>query len=185
VPKLEVASDEAWQDCLGVSPQTEDISGDEYVRELRIPVTAAEQVQITWDVTDDSVRVRHHRDGRIVSDLFREMATLLTVAKLGSVRKSSSSLAPTAGPGAPVSKFFLRSSSRTRCCARETHSSAAVGARCGPPTRNTGSSPFPIGPIGEAGSAPERAGSPTPMNLFNCRLSQAARPDGFVSCAPR
>ncbi|MBB2943514.1 hypothetical protein FB565_003227 [Actinoplanes lutulentus] len=83
MPKLEIASDEAWLDCLGVSPKAEDISGDEYVRELRIPVTDAEQVQITWDVTEDSVRVCHHRDGRIVFDLFREMATLLTVAKTG------------------------------------------------------------------------------------------------------
>ncbi|MBL7259327.1 hypothetical protein [Paractinoplanes lichenicola] len=83
MPELEVASDEAWLDCLGVSPKTEGISGGEYVRELRIPVTDAEQVQITWDVTDDSVRVRHHRDGGIVFDMFREMATLLTVAKTG------------------------------------------------------------------------------------------------------
>jgi hypothetical protein len=81
VPKLEVVSDEAWLHCLGVSPRTEEISGDEYVRELRIPVTDAEQVQITWDLTDDSVRVRHHRDGRVVFDLFRELATLLTVVR--------------------------------------------------------------------------------------------------------
>jgi hypothetical protein len=85
VPKLEVAADQAWLACLGVLPETEAVSGDEYVRELRVPIADAEEVQITWDVTDDSVRVRHHRDGRIVSDLFREMATLLTVAGTGSV----------------------------------------------------------------------------------------------------
>ncbi|MBU2664198.1 hypothetical protein KOI35_11915 [Actinoplanes bogorensis] len=81
--ELVVADDEAWRDCLGVSPMAEDISGDEYVRELRIPGPDAELVQVTWDVTDDSVRIRHHRDGRIVADLFREMATLLTVARTG------------------------------------------------------------------------------------------------------
>ncbi|WP_250030262.1 hypothetical protein [Paractinoplanes maris] len=59
------------------------MTGDEFVRELRFPVSDVEEVQITWDVTDDSVRVRHRRDGRVVCDLFREMATLLTVAGTG------------------------------------------------------------------------------------------------------
>lgn len=85
MPKLEVADDQAWLACLGVPPDTEEISGDEYVRELTVPVTDAEEVQITWDVTDDSVGIRHRRDGRVVSDLFREMATLLTVTGTGSV----------------------------------------------------------------------------------------------------
>ncbi|MGK5682694.1 hypothetical protein [Actinoplanes sp. URMC 104] len=84
MPNLEVAADEAWLACLGVAPGTEDVSGDEYVRELRVPVAEGEEVQITWDVTDDSVRVRHRRGGRVVADLFREMATLLTVAATGS-----------------------------------------------------------------------------------------------------
>lgn len=87
MPKLEVAADKAWAACLGVSPETHDVSGDEYVREVRVPIADAEEVRITWDVTEDSVRVRHHRDGRIVSDLFREMATLLTVTETGSVRE--------------------------------------------------------------------------------------------------
>src|SRR5512142_2720344 len=85
MPKLDVAADEDWLACLGVSPETEGVSGDEYVQELRVPISDAEEVQVTWDVTDDSVRVRHHRGGRIVFDLFREMATLLTVAGTGSV----------------------------------------------------------------------------------------------------
>ena len=85
MPKLEVATDHAWAACLGVSPEIEPVPGDEYVREVRVPVADAEEVQITWDVTDGSVRVRHHRRGSIVSDLFREMATLLTVTGTGSV----------------------------------------------------------------------------------------------------
>jgi hypothetical protein len=83
VPKLEVAADQNWLDCLGVSPEAEVVSDDEYVRGARVPIADAEEVQFTWDLTDDSVRVRHHRDGQIVSDLFREMATLLTVIESG------------------------------------------------------------------------------------------------------
>lgn len=83
--RLEVADDKSWLACLGVLPATEEVSGDEFVQEVRVPVTDTEEVQITWDVTDDSVRVRHRRDGRIVSDLFRETATLLTVAGTGSI----------------------------------------------------------------------------------------------------
>ncbi|WIM99879.1 hypothetical protein ACTOB_003546 [Actinoplanes oblitus] len=84
MPNLVVAADQDWLACLGVPPDTEEVSGDEYVREVRVPVSEAEEFQLTWDVTDDSVRVRHHRDGRIVTDLFREMATLLTVVRTGS-----------------------------------------------------------------------------------------------------
>ena len=84
MPRLEVADDQAWLASLGVLPETEEATGDEYVRELRIPITDAEEVQITWDVTDSSVRVRHHRSGRVVCDLYREMATLLTVVGTGS-----------------------------------------------------------------------------------------------------
>ena len=64
-------------------PDAEAVSGDEYVRELVYPVTGSEAVQVTWDVTDNSVRVRHRRGGVIVTDLHREMATLLTVAGVG------------------------------------------------------------------------------------------------------
>lgn len=79
-----MSDDQAWLACFGVLPETEASSGDEWVREVRIPVTHAEEVHITWDLTDNSVRLRHHRDGSIVCDLFREMATRLTVIALGS-----------------------------------------------------------------------------------------------------
>lgn len=87
MPVLEVADDESWLASLGVFPQTEGATGDDYVRELRIPVGDAEEVQITWDVTDSSVRVRHHRSDVIVSDLFREFATFLTVVSRGPVKE--------------------------------------------------------------------------------------------------
>jgi len=84
VPRLEVADDQAWLASLGVLPQTEEATGAEYVRELRIPVNDSEEVQITWYDPDCSVRVRHHKGSGIVSDLYREMATLLTVVGTGS-----------------------------------------------------------------------------------------------------
>ncbi|WP_101523213.1 hypothetical protein [Nocardioides houyundeii] len=80
---LQVADDEAWRTALGVTPDVEAVSGDEYVRELVYPVTGGEAVHLTWDVTDNSVRVRHRRGGEIVTDLHRETATVLTVAGAG------------------------------------------------------------------------------------------------------
>jgi hypothetical protein len=85
VPGLEVADDTAWLDAFGVEPQTEEVSDDEYVRELRIPTDAAEELHITWDVTDGSVRVRHRRADSIVVDLYREQATLLGVERSGRI----------------------------------------------------------------------------------------------------
>ena len=87
MPVLQVADDESWLASLGVLPQIEDATGDDYVRELSIPVGDAEEIQVTWDLTDRSVRVRHHRSGVIVSDLFRELTTLLTVVNRGSFRE--------------------------------------------------------------------------------------------------
>lgn len=87
MPALEVSDDESWLASLGVLPQTEGATGNDYVRELSIPVGDAEEVQITWDVTDCSVRVRHYRSDAIVCDLFRELATLLTVVSRGPARE--------------------------------------------------------------------------------------------------
>jgi hypothetical protein len=84
VAQLDVAEDQAWLAALGVLPHAEKVSGDEFVRELIVPVSDTEEVRVTWDVTDSSVRVRHQRNGTIVCDLFREMATRLTVVGTGS-----------------------------------------------------------------------------------------------------
>lgn len=62
-----------------MTPRGESVSGDDLVRELVIAVSEDEDVLFTWDTTDDSVRVRHRRGGVVVVDLFRELATLLTV----------------------------------------------------------------------------------------------------------
>jgi len=85
MPGLEVADDAAWLDAFGVVPQTEEVSGDEYVRELRIPTDVAEELHITWDATDDSVRVRHRRADGVVVDLYREQATLLRAERNGTI----------------------------------------------------------------------------------------------------
>ncbi len=64
-----------------MTPAAEAISGDEFVREVIYPVPSSDEtVHVTWDVTDNSVRVRHRRGDVVVTDLRREMATLLTVA---------------------------------------------------------------------------------------------------------
>jgi hypothetical protein len=83
VSPLEVSDDESWLAALGVVPETEQATGDELVRELKIPVTDDEEVQLTWDITDSSVRLRYHRHGKIVTDLHRETAMLLTVTGRG------------------------------------------------------------------------------------------------------
>jgi hypothetical protein len=85
VPGLKVADDAEWLDAFGVVPQTEVSSGNEYVRELRILTGVAEELHITWDVTDDSVRVRHRRAEAVVVDLYREQATLLKAGRNGTI----------------------------------------------------------------------------------------------------
>lgn len=85
VPGLEVTDDATWLNAFGVVPQTEEASGDEYVRELRIPMDDAAELHITWDVTDGSVRVRHRRAEAVVVDLYREQATLLSAERNGTI----------------------------------------------------------------------------------------------------
>lgn len=81
---LQVADDEAWWASLGVAPAVATVSGDEFVREVVYPVTgSSETVHVTWDVTENSVRIRHRRGDVVVTDLHREMATLLTVGGIG------------------------------------------------------------------------------------------------------
>ena len=87
MPNLAVADEQAWLAALGVLPQPEESSANDFVQELVVPVSDSEEVRITWDVIDDSVRVRHHRGGTIVCDLFREMATVLTVSSQGATRE--------------------------------------------------------------------------------------------------
>ncbi|MDR7252424.1 hypothetical protein J2X46_001400 [Nocardioides sp. BE266] len=81
MPRLEAADDASWLDAFGFVPQTEEISGDAYVREIRVSTGVAEELHITWDVADDSVRVRHRGNERILVDLFREQATRLTIER--------------------------------------------------------------------------------------------------------
>lgn len=80
---LHVAGDEAWWTALGVMPEVEAGAGGEHVRGLVYPARGSETLHVTWDVHDNSVRVRHRRAGVTVTDLHREMATLLTVAGVG------------------------------------------------------------------------------------------------------
>ena len=74
-----VAEDEVWLSAFGVLPQVEEATGDDEVRELRVPVSATEELHITWDTTDRSVRVRYKRASDVIVDVFREQAALLTI----------------------------------------------------------------------------------------------------------
>lgn len=84
---LEVSGDEAWLDAFGVAPEVEASSGDEFVQEVTLPVSDIEDIVVSWDVTDASVRVRHRRRDTIVTDLFRETATLLAVMNEGALKE--------------------------------------------------------------------------------------------------
>lgn len=75
---LAVAPDDDWLTLLGVLPQTEEVTGDEFVRELRLPLAGADELHLTWDETDQSVRIRLRRGQEVIVDLYREQATLLT-----------------------------------------------------------------------------------------------------------
>jgi hypothetical protein len=79
VPVLEVSEDAWWLDAFGVVPQTEDVTCDEYVREVRIPADGGEELHVTWDTTDASVRIRFGRSGTVLLDLYRESASRVLV----------------------------------------------------------------------------------------------------------
>jgi hypothetical protein len=74
-----VADDEAWLSVFGVIPQAEEASGEKWVREVRIPVSATEELHVSWDVVERSVRVRWKRASEVIVDVYREQATLPTV----------------------------------------------------------------------------------------------------------
>ncbi|GAA1018821.1 MULTISPECIES: hypothetical protein [Amycolatopsis] len=74
-----VAEDEVWFSVFDVLPRTEEATGDDFVREVRIPVSETEELHLSWDATHRSVRFRHRRESDIVVDVYREHATLLTI----------------------------------------------------------------------------------------------------------
>lgn len=84
MPNLALPDDDAWLTTFGELPRTEEASGDEFVQEIVLRSSDAEELHITWDEMHCSVRVRHRKDGRIVADLFRELATRITVSDEGS-----------------------------------------------------------------------------------------------------
>jgi hypothetical protein len=74
-----IADDDVWLSAFGAAPQTEEASGDDFVREVRVPLSATEELHVTWDVIHQSVPFRYARAAEVVVDIFRERATLLTV----------------------------------------------------------------------------------------------------------
>ncbi|WP_410675928.1 hypothetical protein [Amycolatopsis sp. cmx-4-68] len=53
-----VADDEAWLTVFGVVPRAEETSDETWVREVQVPVSATEELHVSWDVVERSVRVR-------------------------------------------------------------------------------------------------------------------------------
>ena len=84
MPTLDVADDDFWLTWLGVVPQASEVSGDDFVQELRVPISESEELHVTWDITADSVRIRYRLGDEIVVDVLRELATLLTVEVIAS-----------------------------------------------------------------------------------------------------
>jgi hypothetical protein len=76
---LVVADDAAWLAAFGVLPRVEEVTGDEDVREIQLPISESEDLHLTWDVPDASVRIRYRWNARVVVNVFRKLATLLTV----------------------------------------------------------------------------------------------------------
>ena len=74
-----VADDDVWLSAFGVLPQAEEASGDDWVREVRVPVSLTGELHLSWDVVHQSVRVRYTLASDLIVDVYREQATLLTV----------------------------------------------------------------------------------------------------------
>ena len=75
-----VADDPTWERRFGVLPRWESAADDDFVRELSVPVNDdGLDIQLTWDETDQSVRIRLRSGGRMLLDLFRDEVSLLTL----------------------------------------------------------------------------------------------------------
>lgn len=81
-----VATDDVWDASLGVLPQAEEVSGDDFVREIRFPISTSEELHLTWDSTDASVRIRYLREHALIVDIYCEHATLLTTEQVDKER---------------------------------------------------------------------------------------------------
>ena len=74
-----VAEDDVWFSAFDVFPQVEEASDELTVREVRFPVSATEQLHISWDTIMRSARIRYRRASDVVVDVYREQVTRLTV----------------------------------------------------------------------------------------------------------
>lgn len=81
-----VHDDDDWLRCFGVLPQTHSASDEEWVRELTLYVSDTEQVLLTWDVHDESVRLSYSvGSDRPLVEVFREKVLSLTADRRGTV----------------------------------------------------------------------------------------------------
>lgn len=83
---LGVPDDERWMDVFGVEPRTEQSSGDDFVREVLLPLGHDGQLRVTWDATNSSFRLRHERAGVSALDFYREVVTEISIERRQAAR---------------------------------------------------------------------------------------------------
>ena len=69
---METPEDSDWLRTFGSPSVTEEVSGDDFVRELRLEPESDQLLHVTWDVVGDSLRVRWTVGGVLRLDIFRE-----------------------------------------------------------------------------------------------------------------
>ena len=125
---LVVPDDERWMDVFGVEPRTEQSSGDDFVREVLVPLGHDGQLRVTWDATDSSFRLRHERDGVSALDFYREVVTEISIER----RQAARWLVVEYGHLGLVGRLLFRIDERY---ARPTLPHAACCARAAQPMR--------------------------------------------------
>lgn len=70
------AEDDVWLSTFDVIPQTED---EAWVREVRFPLSATEELHVSWDTVMRSTRIRYRRGSDVIVDVHREQVTRLAV----------------------------------------------------------------------------------------------------------
>jgi hypothetical protein len=72
-------SDDEWLRAFGVVPTDEEVTGDDLVREVKIPIVDDGLLHLTSDVADGSVRVRWYIGDVRVVDVFRQSVSSIKI----------------------------------------------------------------------------------------------------------
>lgn len=74
-----MAEDDVWFSAFDVFPQAGKASDEASVREVRFPLSATEELHISWDTIARSARIRYRRGSDVIVDVHREQVTRLAV----------------------------------------------------------------------------------------------------------